>query len=123
MISLSAKTFEIVRTLRRHTSAWLTANSHRFGATRRVVFIVPVLAVGLLVLGAGWHPVSVAAGQQRSFQSLGPMPGSCQGCDSFGSGLSADGSTVFGSAYVCPDGSTTCTNTGKTEACFYPLIS
>jgi probable HAF family extracellular repeat protein len=44
------------------------------------------------------------------------MPGSCQGCDTFGGGLSADGSTVVGSAYVCVDGSTTCTSTDKTEA-------
>jgi len=117
MISLSAKRFEIVRTMPGHTSTWLAANGHRFGATRKAVFIVPLLAVALLALVAGWHPVSVlATGQQRSFQALGPMPGSCQGCNTFGSGLSADGSTVVGSAYVCPDGSRTCTNTGKTEA-------
>src|SRR5215467_13793039 len=105
-------------TVRRQKSAWLLANSRRFGTTRKAVFIGPLLAItALLALIPRWHPASVqAAGQQRSFQALGPMPGSCKGCDTYGSGLSADGSTVVGSAYVCPDGSTTCTSTGKTEA-------
>jgi len=117
MISLGPKRFETVRTLPCHISAWLAANRRRLGAPRKAVFIGPLLVVALLALVHGWHPVSVlAAGQQRSFQSLGPMPGSCRGCDTFGSGVSADGSTVVGSAYVCSDGSTTCTNTGKTEA-------
>src|SRR5215467_5773449 len=105
-------------TVRRQKSAWLLANSRRFGTTRKAVFIGPLLAItALLALIPRWHPASVqAAGQQRSFQALGPMPGSCKGCDTYGSGLAADGSTVVGSAYVCPDGSTTCTSTGKTEA-------
>src|SRR5262249_34498444 len=38
------------------------------------------------------------------------------GGDTFASGISADGSTIVGAAYVCPDGGTTCTSTGKTEA-------
>ena len=105
-------------TVRRQKSAWLLANRRRFGATRKAVFIGPLLAViALLALVPRWHPATVlAAGKQKSFQVLGPMPGSCQGCDTYGSGLSPDGSTVVGSAYVCPDGSTTCTSTGKTEA-------
>jgi len=87
-------------------------------AARKAVLVAPLIAViALLVLVPRRHPASVlAAGQQKSFEELGPMPGSCQGCDTYGSGLSADGSTVVGSAYVCPDGSTTCTSTGKTEA-------
>ena len=87
-------------------------------AARKAMLVAPLIAViALLVLVPRWHRASVlAAGQQKSFEELGPMPGSCQGCDTYGSGLSADGSTVVGSAYVCPDGSTTCTSTGKTEA-------
>ena len=104
-------------TVRRQKSAWLLANRRRFRATRKPVFIGALLAViALLALVPRWRPAAVLAAQQRSFTALGPMPGSCQGCDTYGSGLSADGSTVVGSAYVCPDGSTTCTSTGKTEA-------
>jgi probable HAF family extracellular repeat protein len=104
-------------TVRQQKSAWLLANSRRFGTIRKAVVIAPLLAViAILVLPPRWHPASVLAAQQRSFQALGPMPGSCQGCDTYGSGLSPDGSTVVGSAFVCPDGSTTCTSTGKTEA-------
>jgi len=105
-------------TIHRQKSAWLLANRLRFGAARKAVVIGSLLSVIALVAWVpGWHSASVlAAGQQKSFEALGPMPGSCQGCDTYGSGLSADGSTVVGSAYVCPDGSTTCTSTGKTEA-------
>lgn len=104
-------------TVRRHKPAWLLRNRSRFGTTRAAMFIGPLLAVtALLALVLRWYPASVLAAQQRSFQALGPMPTSCQGCDTYGSGLSADGSTVVGSAYVCPDGTTTCTSTGKTEA-------
>src|ERR1700752_2872861 len=83
-------------------------------AARKAVALAPLIAVmAVLALVPAWHSAGVlAAGQQKSFEALGPMPGSCQGCDSYGSGLSADGSTVVGSAYVCPDGSTTCTSTG-----------
>jgi hypothetical protein len=103
-------------TVRRHESARPLASRHRFGTTQKVLFIGPLLAViALLALVPRWHSASVlAAGQQRSFDDLGPMPGSCQGCDTYGSGLSAD-PTVIGEAYVCPDGSTTCTSTGKLE--------
>ncbi len=103
--------------VRRHKSAWLLPNRRGFG-TRAAVFVGPLLTViALLALVPSWRPASVlAAGQQKNFQALGPMPGSCQGCDTYGSGLSADGSTVVGSAYVCPDGSTTCSSTSKTEA-------
>jgi probable HAF family extracellular repeat protein len=80
-----------------------------------MALLIAVIAV--LTLVPAWRPAGVlAAGQQKSFEALGPMPGSCKGCDNYGSGLSADGSTVVGSAYVCPGGSTTCTSTGKTEA-------
>ena len=94
------------------------ANMRRIGAARKMVLIAPLLAVvALLVLVPAWHPASVlAAGQQKSFQALGPMPGSFPGGSTFGSGLSADGSTVVGSAYICPDGGTTCTGSSKTEA-------
>ena len=95
-------------------------------AARKAVLVASLIAVIALVAigvpaagqqkGGGGQQKGGGGQQMGSVQSLGPMPGSCQGCDTYGSGLSSDGSTVVGSAYVCPDGTTTCTSTGKTEA-------
>ena len=110
-----AQRLETIRTV---VSASKHVNTFGHGRLVTAVLVLLVLAgIGPLVVVQNLNPGHVlAAGQQKSFQELGPMPGSCQGCDTYGSGLSPDGSTVVGSAYVCPDGSTTCTSTGKTEA-------
>jgi hypothetical protein len=64
-------------TVRPQKSAWLPANTRRFGTTRKAMFFGPLLAfIALLALVPRWDPASVqAAGQQRSFQALGSMPG------------------------------------------------
>src|SRR6516165_5962919 len=87
-------------TVRQPQSASLPANRCRFGAVRKAVVIRPGLAViALLAPVPGWHPTSVLA-QSGSFQVLGPMPGSLDGGSTFASGISADGSTIVGGAYV-----------------------
>src|SRR5262249_32886516 len=57
-----------------------------------------------------------AAAQNASVQSLGQMTGSMRGAGTFANAISADGSTIVGYAWVCPNGGTTCTSSGKTEA-------
>lgn len=57
-----------------------------------------------------------AATQTPSFQALGQMPGAMRGAGTFANSISADGSTIVGYAWVCPNGGTTCTSSGKTEA-------
>jgi uncharacterized membrane protein len=57
-----------------------------------------------------------AAAQTSSFQGLGQMPGAMIGAGSFASAISSDGSTIVGYAWVCPNGGTNCSSTGKTEA-------
>jgi probable HAF family extracellular repeat protein len=54
--------------------------------------------------------------QTASFSSLGQMPGAMRGAGTFANGISGDGSTIVGDAWVCPGGGTTCSSSGKTEA-------
>lgn len=72
------------------------------GAAVGAVFIITHLNFGTVQ----------ASGQQRSFEALGLMPGSCIECDTYATGLSADGSTVIGEGVVCSDGTTTCVSNG-----------
>jgi probable HAF family extracellular repeat protein len=58
----------------------------------------------------------LAWSQAASFHSLGQMPGALPGAGSFPQAISADGSTIVGWAWVCPNGQTTCTSSDKTEA-------
>jgi len=44
------------------------------------------------------------------------MPGAMRGAGTFANAISADGSAIVGYAWVCPNGGTTCTSSGKTEA-------
>jgi uncharacterized membrane protein len=44
------------------------------------------------------------------------MPGAAFGDGTFATGLSGNGSTIVGYAWVCMNGGTNCTSTGKTEA-------
>jgi probable HAF family extracellular repeat protein len=60
--------------------------------------------------------VQSTAAQTTSFQGLGQMPGAMRGAGTFANAISADGSTIVGYAWVCPNGGTTCTSSGKTEA-------
>lgn len=76
--------------------------------TRRAGF---VLANALMVI----H-LPLASPQTPSFQGLGQMPGAMRGAGTFAVGIAADGSTIVGYAWVCPNGGTTCTSSGKTEA-------
>ncbi len=73
-----------------------------------------VLATLLVVVViASFIPV---AAQTSSFQGLGQMPGAMIGAGSFASAISSDGSTIVGYAWVCPNGGTNCSSSGKTEA-------
>jgi len=60
-----------------------------------------------------------ALAQKASFKSLGQMPGAMRGAGTFPNALSADGSTIVGYAWVCPNGKTNCDSSGKTEAFFW----
>src|SRR5260370_30595681 len=44
------------------------------------------------------------------------MRGAMGGAGTFGGRISNDGSTIVGYAWVCPNGGTTCSSSGKTEA-------
>lgn len=54
--------------------------------------------------------------QSASFQGLGQMPGAMLGAGTFPQSISADGSTIIGWAWVCPNGGTKCVSSDKTEA-------
>lgn len=62
-----------------------------------------------------------AAAQTASFEGLGQMPGVMIGAGTFASAVSADGSTIVGYAWVCPQGGTKCSSSGKTEAFIWTL--
>jgi probable HAF family extracellular repeat protein len=64
-----------------------------------------------------------AEAQNASFQSLGQMPGAMRGAGTFANAVSADGSTIVGYAWVCPNGGTTCNSSGKTEAFRWTVLS
>jgi probable HAF family extracellular repeat protein len=83
--------------------------------SRRFDFALTLCSIGILALSiaAGTLP---AAGQTASFVGLGQMPGAGQGDGSFATAISADGSTIVGYAWVCPNGAPSCESTGKTEA-------
>jgi probable HAF family extracellular repeat protein len=69
-------------------------------------------SLALLALGMAWSAVA----QTATFQGLGQMPGAMRGAGSFAISISSDGSTIVGYAWVCPNGQTNCTSSGKTEA-------
>ncbi len=75
---------------------------------RLLLASLPTVVISSLVLSA--------VAQTVTFQGLGQMPGAMRGAGSFASTVSADGSTIVGYAWVCPNGGTTCTSSGKTEA-------
>ena len=81
---------------------------------RTVVKKWAVLAASLVVVVIASF-ISAEA-QTSSFQSLGQMPGAMIGAGTFASAISSDGSTIVGYAWVCPNGGTNCSSSGKTEA-------
>jgi probable HAF family extracellular repeat protein len=87
----------------------VSSNAPRFDATFTLI-LVGLLAVVMAALALP------AAAQTASFQGLGQMPGAMSGAGTFANAISGDGSTIVGYAWVCPDGTTTCTSSGKTEA-------
>src|SRR5690349_2630983 len=56
------------------------------------------------------------ASQTAGFQSLVQMPGAMSGAGTFPQAISADGSTLVGWAWICPNGQPTCVSSDKTEA-------
>ena len=62
-----------------------------------------------------------AVGQTASFQGLGQMPGAMSGAGTFSQSISGNGSTIVGWAWVCPNGGTNCTSSGKTEAFLWTM--
>ncbi len=85
------------------------SNPPRFGAT------FTLISVGLLAVVMATLALPAAA-QTTSFQGLGQMPGAMRGAGTFANAISGDGSTIVGYAWVCRNGTTTCTSTDKTEA-------
>jgi uncharacterized membrane protein len=51
-----------------------------------------------------------------SFHSLGQMPGDWPAAGTYSSGISGDGSTIVGYAWVCKNGGTTCSSSGTVQA-------
>ena len=70
----------------------------------------------LALLGVTTVFVLPAVAQKVSFQGLAQMPGAMRGAGTFANAISGDGSTIVGYAWVCRDGTTTCSSTDKTEA-------
>jgi probable HAF family extracellular repeat protein len=87
----------------------IPSNARRFEAAFTLI-LVGLLAVltAILALPAG--------AQTASFQGLGQMPGAMRGAGSFANAISGDGLTIVGYAWVCRDGTMTCTSSDKTEA-------
>lgn len=81
-----------------------------------LVFVTTLTATLALSAAAQTNNFQDAAAQTPSFQGLGQMPGAMRGAGTFAVGISGDGSTIVGYAWVCPNGGTTCSSSGKTEA-------
>jgi probable HAF family extracellular repeat protein len=79
-------------------------------------FVATLIATLVLAAAAQTISAQEAATQTPSFQALGQMHGAMRGAGTFANSISADGSTIVGYAWVCPNGGTTCTSSGKTEA-------
>jgi probable HAF family extracellular repeat protein len=75
-------------------------------AALRTLVVVGLFAFPLVPTTAGSVGASASAAR-ASFQGLGQMPGAC--CGTYASGISGDGSTIVGDAYVA-------LNSSKTEA-------
>jgi probable HAF family extracellular repeat protein len=67
----------------------------------------------LAVVTAG---LPLAWSQTAGFHGIGQMPGAMSGAGTFPQAISADGSTIVGWAWVCPNGQPACTSSDKTEA-------
>lgn len=81
---------------------------------RTVVKNLAVLATSLVAIVIS--SLIPAAAQTASFEGLGQVPGAMIGAGTFASAISSDGSTIVGYAWVCPNGGTDCSSSGKTEA-------
>src|SRR5579859_130740 len=84
--------------------------------------------IGISVRVTGYIALSMsliapAVGQTASFHGLGQMPGAMSGAGTFTQSISGDGSTIVGWAWVCPNGGTNCTSSGKTEAFLWTISS
>ena len=88
----------------------------RFSASWTLVFAAFVTVLGTT------NTLPIAA-QTVSFRALGQMPGAMSGAGTFASTVSADGSTIVGYAWVCPNGGTNCTSSDKTEAFLWTLAT
>jgi probable HAF family extracellular repeat protein len=80
------------------------------------LLVTALTATLLLPASAQNNSFQEAATQTPSFQGLGQMPGAMRGAGTFAVNISNDGSTIVGYAWVCPNGGTTCSSSGKTEA-------
>src|SRR6516165_3468436 len=85
------------------------SNTRGFGKLESLV------SAGLLALLEASLTLPAAA-QTPSFRGLGQMPGAAFGFGTFAIGLSSNGSTVVGYAWVCMNGGTMCNSTGRTAA-------
>ena len=84
--------------------------------TRPKFVNLPIISKVLSFVVVTASLMAPAAAQTASFQGLGQMPGAMRGAGTFANAVSSDGSTIVGYAWVCPDGGTNCTSSGKTEA-------
>jgi probable HAF family extracellular repeat protein len=80
------------------------------------LFVAVLIATLTLTAVAQTDNLQEAATQTPSFQGLGQMPRAMRGAGTFAVSISNDGSTIVGYAWVCPNGGTTCSSSGKTEA-------
>jgi probable HAF family extracellular repeat protein len=80
------------------------------------VFVAALMATLTLTASAQVDDLQEALAQTPSFHGLGQMPGAMRGAGTYAVGISSDGSTIVGYAWVCPNGGTTCSSSGKTEA-------
>jgi probable HAF family extracellular repeat protein len=80
------------------------------------LLVTALTATLTITAAAQTNSFQEAATPPPSFQGLGQMPGVMRGAGTFAVNISNDGSTIVGYAWVCPNGGTTCSSSGKTEA-------
>jgi probable HAF family extracellular repeat protein len=89
------------------------------GAINRLtgfLLVTALITTVALTASAQANNLQEAVTPTPSFQGLGQMPGAMRGAGTFAVNISNDGSTIVGYAWVCPNGGTTCSSSGKTEA-------
>jgi probable HAF family extracellular repeat protein len=83
---------------------------------RRFLFLAAAITILALAAAAQINHVSEPSTPTASFRGLGQMPGDWPAAGTYSSGISGDGSTIVGYAWVCKNGGTKCSSSGTVQA-------